>query len=238
MKVCCIGDIHGTNKFLDCYEQILKEDNDCEKIIVFGDHFDPYEHFTIDEMIEKYNKFSEISQKDERIISLLGNHDLSYYVISSDKTNRTHRWKGASRITDCIMSNLDKSYMCYRIGDWLFSHAGVSQKWLDFYTRYYSDFSKKILNNHLGWTKNELYTMFKYFENDMSGYGNDPYQGCTWIRPTSLVTCGIEGYNQVVAHTRVDENTKITMDNGKDLWLIDTCGKSNYFTLNIESEGE
>ena len=149
MKVCCIGDIHGTDKFLTCYNDILKNDNDCEKIIVFGDHFDPYQYFSLEEMIEKYNKFSEILKEDSRIVSLLGNHDLSYYIISNDLTNRTHKWRGASKITDCIVSNLDKSYLCYRINDYLFSHAGVSKYWIDEIKQYVSNpnYADRILNN-------------------------------------------------------------------------------------------
>lgn len=69
MKVCCIGDIHGTDKFLTCYDNILKNDNDCDKIIIFGDHFDPYINVSIDEIIEKYNEFIQISKEDNRIIS-------------------------------------------------------------------------------------------------------------------------------------------------------------------------
>ena len=33
MKICVIGDIHGTTKWIDCYQQILEKDNDCDKII-------------------------------------------------------------------------------------------------------------------------------------------------------------------------------------------------------------
>ena len=60
MKVCAIGDIHGTNKFLDCYMDIKKNDDDCEKIIVLGDHFDPYDNISLDEMAEKYSEFIDI----------------------------------------------------------------------------------------------------------------------------------------------------------------------------------
>lgn len=236
MKVCCIGDVHGTDKFLTCYKNILEKDNDCEKIIVFGDHFDPYEHFSLDEMIEKYDKFSEILNEDERVISLLGNHDLSYYIISGDETNRTYKWRGASRITKCIQSNLDKSYLVYKIGDYLFSHAGVSQEWFDHKNAFYKESCDKVFENHKGWTEKELVQLASFSPMDFSHYGNDPDQGPTWIRPQALAQTPYGDYNQVVAHTRVKEISKILMDNGKDLWLIDTCGNPDYLTLNIESE--
>ena len=31
MKICVIGDIHGTTKWIDCYQQIIEKDNDCDK---------------------------------------------------------------------------------------------------------------------------------------------------------------------------------------------------------------
>lgn len=233
MKVCCIGDIHGTDKFLTCYKNILEKDNDCDKIIVFGDHFDPYEHFTIEEMVEKYNKFSDILKEDERIVSLLGNHDLSYYIIQYDRTNRTHTMRGASMITNCIKSNLDKSYLVYKIDNWLFSHAGVSQEWYEHKSHYFPESIKKILTNQKGWTTSELTQLVKWYEGDFSGYGDNTLQGCTWIRPSSLCQTPFGDYNQVVAHTRVDEIEKVEMSNGKDLWLIDNCGKPEYLTLEI-----
>lgn len=233
MKVCCIGDIHGTDKFLTCYNNILQNDNDCEKIIVFGDHFDPYKHIHMSEMIEKYNEFIDISKKDSRIISLLGNHDLAYYIIRMDTTNRTSKFY-ASKISKYIWSNLKSSYLCYRINDYLFSHAGVSKNWLDLIDKYdNANYVNKIFNNYKGWTETELCDLVSFYPLDKSYYGDDVHQGCTWIRPTTLVECAVEGYNQVVAHTRVENITQLNMDNKKDLWLIDTYGKPDYLTLNI-----
>lgn len=140
MRVCCIGDIHGTEKFLQCYNDILKNDNDCEKIIVFGDHFDPYKHITIEEMVEKYNEFIEICHEDSRVVSLLGNHDLSSYIIWRDKTNRTARF--CRPIIEAIEPNLPDSYLCYKIGNYLFSHAGVSWVWFNSLKPEYQDFGE------------------------------------------------------------------------------------------------
>ena len=229
MKICCIGDIHGTNKFTNCYNNILNNDNDCEKIIVFGDHFDPYDNITAQTCLEKYDEFNEIRKQDNRIVSLLGNHDLSYYIISNDKTNRTSRWS-CRDFRNAILKNLDESYLCYKIGDYLFSHAGVSADWINGLDDIYKE---RILNNYTGWSESELEKIVSFFPYDRSCYGDDTHQGCTWIRPTALYTNPYEDYNQVVAHTRVNEITTIKMTNDKDLYLIDTSGKPDYLTLEI-----
>ena len=132
MKIAVIGDIHGTTKFLECYKNIQKNDSDVEKIIVLGDWFDPYVVIDFDTMIERYNEFVKIWKSDDRIISILGNHDLAGYIISNDSTNRTLRFdKMRRQIREVIEPNLSESYLTYKIGDYMFSHAGVSQDWLN-----------------------------------------------------------------------------------------------------------
>lgn len=228
MKVCCIGDIHGTEKFLQCYNDILKNDNDCEKIIVFGDHFDPYDYFTVDEMVEKYNEFIQICHEDSRIISLMGNHDLAGYVIGKDRTNRTIKF--CRPIIEAITPNVKNSYLCYKIGNYLFSHAGVSKTWFESLE---PEYQERILGNYTGWTEKELNDVACFYDGDYSWCGDDVHQGCTWIRPDSLSDDPLGEYNQVVAHTRVDEITKVPMSNGKDLWLIDNKQKPKYLVLDI-----
>ena len=235
MKVCVIGDIHGTDKFIKCYEKILKKDNDCEKIIVMGDHFDPYTQIDIDTMIHRYHQFIYVWESDERIISLLGNHDLESYIIPGG-TNRTARSRRVFEIiSNSIKDNLKDSYLIYKIGNWLFSHAGVSQDWLDYNEEYKDD----LLSNKKGWDVKDLDILCSYYDGDWSGYGNHTRQGCTWIRPDALISNLPEGYNQVIAHTQVkkilnlkDENPAAGIKN--DIWMVDNQRKPEYLVLNIE----
>lgn len=236
MKVAVIGDIHGTTKFLECYKNIQETNPDVDKIIVLGDWFDPYLDIDIDIMIERYNEFVKIWKSDSRIISILGNHDIAGYIIQNDYTKRTIRYgKGRQRITDAIEQNLSESYLTYKIGDYIFSHAGVSQDWLndiDIYDGY--NYVNDIMNCKKGWTADELSDICTFYPYDWSGDGTNKYQSCVWIRPQALYSCAIEGYHQVVAHTRVEQIIKIQLLNGKDLWLVDDDQKPNYLLLNID----
>ena len=236
MKVAAIGDIHGTTKFLECYTNIQKNDSDVDKIIVMGDWFDPYEDINLDIMIERYNKFVEIWKSDNRIISIVGNHDIAGYIIQNDCTNRTERFfKNKQKITDVIKPNLSESYLTYKIGDYIFSHAGVSQDWLHDISQYANcNYVHNIMNCKKGWTEDELTDICTFYPYDFSGYGIDKHQSCVWIRPQALYSCAIENYNQVVAHTRLKEITKVSLENGKDLWIVDDDQKPNYLLLNIE----
>lgn len=237
MKVAIIGDIHGTTKFLECYKNIQENDSDVEKIIVLGDWFDPYIDIDLDTMIERYNEFVKIWKSDDRIISILGNHDIAGYIIVNDSTNRTMRYgKGRQRITDVIEQNLSESYLTYKIGDYIFSHAGVSRDWLNDIDIYDGcNYVNDIMNCKKGWTEDELTDICTFYPYDFSESGIDKHQSCVWIRPQALYSCAIENYNQVVAHTRIKEITKVSLENGKDLWIVDDDRKPNYLLLNIEN---
>ena len=235
MKVAVIGDIHGTTKFLDCYTKIQQNDPDVDKIIVLGDWFDPYLNIDLDTMIERYNEFVDIWKSDDRIISILGNHDIAGYIITNDLTSRTRLGKMGQRITEVIEPNLSESYLTYKVGDYIFSHAGVSQGWLDEIGQYsYANYVDDIMNCKKGWTADELSDICTFYPYDFGGCGNNKHQSCVWIRPQALYSSAIEGYNQVVAHTRVEEILKVQLLNGKDLWLVDDDQKPNYLILNIE----
>lgn len=94
----------------------------------------------------------------------------------------------------------------------------------------------------------------KYSIQDFSRWGNSPYQGPTWIRPTMLAKHPYGNYHQVVGHTMIcieqnrefcfggsdfnvekSENGfyKVKMINDKDLWFVDNEGKSEYLVLSL-----
>lgn len=234
MKVAVIGDIHGTTKFLECYKNIQEIDSDVDKIIVLGDWFDPYVNIDLEVMIERYNEFVKIWKSDDRIISILGNHDIAGYIIN-DNTNRTYKGAPRQKIEEVIVPNLSESYLTYKIGDYMFSHAGVSQEWLNDISQYSScNYVDDIMNCKKGWNEDELSDICIFYPFDFGGCGNNIHQSCVWIRPQALYKCAIDGYHQVVAHTRVEEITKVSLENGKDLWIVDDDQKPNYLIINID----
>lgn len=238
MKVAVIGDIHGTTKFLECYKNIQENDSDVDKIIVLGDWFDPYIDIDLDTMIERYNEFVKIWKSDNRIVSILGNHDIAGYINLNDCTNRTYKY-GVPRqkIAEVIEQNLPESYLTYKIGDYIFSHAGVSQEWLNDIAQYTScNYVDDIMNCKKGWGNDELSDICTFYPYDWTGCGDNAHQSCVWIRPKTLYSCAVDGYHQVVAHTRVEEITKVSLKNGKDLWIVDDDQKPNYLILNIEEK--
>lgn len=253
VEVAVIGDIHGTKKFIEGYEHILKNNNQVKKIVVMGDHFDPYDNIPFDTMVGRYKDFLSCMKNDNRIVSILGNHDLSSYIIKKDKTSRTiFEKKPYEIISSLIESNLENSRIMYKCGNYLFSHAGVSEVWVEKIAEPISFNFEKL--NKVGWNADELTSLVNFYPFDFSGYGNDPNQGPTWLRPYMLINNPYGEYNQVVGHTMVCiENNrkfliedygyktetygnfyKVKMKNGKYVWFSDNAGDSEYLVLEIE----
>ena len=253
MEVAVIGDVHGTTKFLEGYEHILKHNNHVGKIIVMGDHFDPYEDIPFKTMVERYEEFIKCMKSDDRIVSLLGNHDLSAYVIHNDSTNRTaYIPSHAEKISELIGSNLGESRIMFTMGNHLFSHAGVTAQWM-LCVAEPAGYNFEILNKK-GWTPGELSSIVSYSPRDYSGWGNDTLQGPTWVRPPALHRDPYANFDQVVGHTmvcikenrdfmfgstefniRVDSGFyRLTMSNGRTLWFTDNEGRPEYLVIRVD----
>ena len=109
----------------------------------------------------------------------------------------------------------------------IFSHAGISKVWWE-----NLKLGEPTKENLLKINELEPSELFAFTPSSMSDYCGDSFtQPCTWIRPTSLAMNHIEGWDQVVGHTRVRkpgnvmpdlefyrENWNITM---KEFWCID-----------------
>ena len=131
-------------------------------------------------MIERYNEFVNIWKSDSRIISILGNHDIAGYIIYNDCTNRTIKFGTmAKRITTAIESNLSESYLIYKIGDYIFSHAGVKSRVVNDIQYPYHNYAEDIMNCKKRMdrqTSYPIYVLFIHF--DWSGNGSNKHQSC------------------------------------------------------------
>ena len=102
----------------------------------------------------------------------------------------------------------------YIYNDIIFSHAGISQVWLD-------NIGIQDINEINSLPPSEI---FGFTPDSMwDDSGTSETQPLTWIRPQSLVTCNIENYDQVVGHTPVKVITDIykSTKKKKHIWLCD-----------------
>ena len=133
-KILIIPDVHGRT-----FWRTALETGNYEKVIFLGDYVDPYVYEGIDKL-EALSNFKDILSlkiiHQDRVILLLGNHDLSYY------SDHFHNIVGSDRYDYKNEEELQHLFRGWRrffklaheetIGGkrYLFSHAGITMSWL------------------------------------------------------------------------------------------------------------
>jgi len=209
MKTVVIGDIHGRS----LWKLIINQEQDADRIIFIGDYFDSFDI----KGEEQLNNFLDIIEykktSGKEVIMLIGNHDHHYFPEVGDTGTSGYQRIFKHQIEPTVDANREYLQMAYQFDEFLFSHAGVSSKFMD------SVFGED------GWKLetmvNDLNELFKYkplsFNFGMAvsmkkmsyldPYGDNEEQSPIWIRPRSLMAANRNTLRteviQVVGHTGV-----------------------------------
>ena len=241
MKTLVLGDIHGRTIWKDIIE---KENPD--RVIFLGDYVSTHGFETAKEQLDNLEEI--LQYKEERpdtTILLRGNHDTQHLGYS---------WAECSGWNGEVWSKMSQSEFkerFLRLTQWIyvdedlctiFSHAGVSARWLKDVERHivrtrgpqYDDgtIDQEVLIELIntiepcalfGFSSNNCYDMC----------GTSPTQPPTWIRPETLCECNVIGYDQVVGHTPQRKISKMVQSTkGKQtIWLCDSLGFGNYLII-------
>lgn len=132
MKIIVSPDVHG-RKFWEVTREHISE---CDKVVFLGDYFDPY-NFEGISVVYAINNFREIlslaREYPEKVVMLLGNHDLPYFSEDYRALAKWHcRWSREwhSKIAVILAANRELFKIAHVEDDILFTHAGCSTKWL------------------------------------------------------------------------------------------------------------
>lgn len=181
MRIIVIGDIHGRNIWKDI---VNKEKG---LFIFLGDYFDSFD-IPLEEQIGNFQDILEFSKNNDCIL-LAGNHDYHYLVPGESFSG--FQFSGYATINWLLTTANLRIVARYK--DFLFSHAGITNTWLN--GRDLEDVNDFNLKE------------FRF--NGRNVYGDDVTQGPLWVRPASLNLDGLKsvgGVNiiQVVGHTQQD----------------------------------
>lgn len=101
-------------------------------MVILGDYLDPYTSFEGITHEQAYDNFVEllkfVRDHKNQVIMLLGNHDLFYFDDNLECCR--HDYKNYDAISKLFKDNEDLFKFAHKEGDYLFTHAGVSDKWL------------------------------------------------------------------------------------------------------------
>ena len=203
-------DVHGR----DFWENIIDTYNGEIPVIFLGDYLDPYkEEGVTDKDAEKtFKKIWDFKEKwGDKVILLLGNHDLSYY----DYYFRTCRFSNENAEWYCnfLKENINKFKISHSIINnektIIFSHAGIHPLWLK-YNNLEQKFDSEYINNIFENNPN-LFYQYTYYRGGYKRAGSP-----IWSDIREYVTLDEEKVPedvlQIVGHTQLITDT-LTFNN-------------------------
>jgi predicted MPP superfamily phosphohydrolase len=214
MKTLSIGDIHGMNvlseiKLVDKVEQY-------DKIIFVGDYVDS---FNIDNltMIDTLKQIINYKiENPDKVILLLGNHDIQYLLGYSKYGCSGYRAEISSDLYTIFNENRDLFQVAYQYDNYIWTHAGIHQGWFEF--SFKGDIDENIADqlNKEDWYKNQSLFDVGHIR---GGYKN--VGGPFWCDKTELRSAPLKGYNQIVGHTTNKYNIEKEYVKNCELVFID-----------------
>lgn len=238
MLIGIIPDVHQTTHFIKMVEDNISR---LDKLIFLGDYVDnwleqPWWNIPEHNPINVINKIVSYKKKySSKIDLLLGNHCLSY--LSSNPISKKvsgHQHEHDKEIAQAFLNNIDLFKIAVKYDNWVISHAGFSNTWVNNQKEKGFDKDKETI---IDWcNKMILEKNFHYF--DWTGLaspsGDEITQTPTWIRPFSLIK---DSYfpNQLVGHSEAEFAPIFVKDKGTNLILVDSPEHTCYFELDTNN---
>lgn len=193
MKILINPDIHGRV----FWKYSTEHKDEFDKIIFLGDYLDAY---SPDLLLKEEDNFKEIIQfkKDnpDKVILLLGNHDCHYI---NDKIYEASRYNPSKHDSyqKLFLDNIDLFQLIYIYDKYLFSHAGVYQKWMDL--------NKLTLKDLLDCDLDKLSKSLNWIDYFRGGFYD--VGSCIWadIRDSGTEKL-LKGYYHIFGHTQLKFN--------------------------------
>jgi hypothetical protein len=238
MKLVAIGDIHGRN----IWKQIVAKEHDADEFVFVGDYFDS---FTV-KGPDQINNFLDIiefkKQSKVPVTLIIGNHDHHYYPGVDDSGTSGYQTLLAPSIKHVVGENKQYLQAAYQVGEFVFTHAGLSSEWLDDSIVMWDVPNLAMYVNDLFYYQPQklAYRSYKQVGDQVygaQGYGNETFQGPLWIRPKSLMRANKNTLRkqiiQVVGHTPQDTIDIKGTSTGGRYYFIDTLeyGQNQYLVV-------
>ena len=210
MKIAVIGDLHGKG----CWKKLLEGRTDSfDKIVFMGDYSDDsWVTFSDEEIVNNLKEVIEFKKNNnDKAVLLIGNHDFQYIV--GYPTASRYRKSYAKEMNEIFNNNTSIFDTIYIYNGYIFTHAGITNGWIDYIKNKYD--IKDINIDNVEDTINMVYENDKNDCNIASFRrgGGSEFAGILWADIEDLYDDAWIGYNQVVGHNRVKPGSIIKKDN-------------------------
>jgi 3',5'-cyclic AMP phosphodiesterase CpdA len=125
MRILAIGDIHGRDNWKDAAKRV----DEFDQIVFTGDFCDSFDKKDID-ILHNLNEILNFKKEyGDKIILIHGNHDLMNYYYQP-RSCSGFRFTMMHDLYDLFSRWYGTFQLAHSVGNYLFSHAGVSLTWL------------------------------------------------------------------------------------------------------------
>lgn len=226
MKILTIGDLHG-RKVLD---QIKLKIDKSDLAIFLGDYVDPYPMedniYTGKDLLKYLNNIIQIKRDNpDKVILLLGNHDVHYFY--NDEYCTRYDYSLRPFLSKIYLSNLHLFQVAHQIDNNLWTHAGVTKKWLKKYESIFKEYGLKKDYSNLADILNELlYTEHRDILWEISPYRGaswDNVGGPLWADAQESCLSVLPNMKQFVGHTSLIKKEHVKRNNGDGEGEVTYC---------------
>lgn len=214
-----MGDIHTHfDTLFEIYNKVKPD-----SVIILGDYFDSFSRPPYETQIKGFEDLIKLKKEHESknigdFILILGNHDFHYSNFCTDTYsgfNQDIKNNGRQLITDAIIDGTLTVAFIDELNKCIYSHAGVTKYWFE---------NVLVANGSLSEINNveKIQSLNFNWITGFNNYGNTISQSPIWVRPDSLISNHLEGWNQVVGHTHTKGPIIHDLEDNVKLYVIDT----------------
>lgn len=192
-KLIAIGDVHGLSK----WRNVIEAHPTASRYVFLGDYCDPYVcAITDEEVVKNLTDIIGFKKKyPERVVLLLGNHDMHYIRPELPKGSR-YKPSLAIQLNNLYNDNKELFQFAFACNHLLFTHAGVSRSWFDAF----GGVPTKSLAGQINERKDDpLLLQCGFLRGGRSDFGGPLWADIEEFSNYEL----FPGYIQIVGHNRV-----------------------------------
>ena len=206
-----IGDVHG----LDLWRDVVEAHPECG-VVFLGDYLDPYRYVHKGKLLDNLRAIMQLKRdRPEDVVLLLGNHDLHYFCEEACVGTRFDM-EIAADASKLFLDNIHLFQYAFQDGEYLFTHAGVSQEWFD--NDFCGDAARPIADQLNNPAADQVPALLRV------GYARGGRAcdtgGIFWADKSELEE-PLYGFTQIVGHNRVAEVTEHTCPGGGRIVFCD-----------------
>ncbi|GAB3888183.1 metallophosphoesterase [Spirosoma agri] len=232
MNILTVSDLHGRTVWREA------DFNAYDQIIFLGDYTDGY---GADDETIYANLLSIIElkqQQPDKFVLLVGNHDAQYLHYPNYRCSG-FRPRAQPELSTLFETYADYFQIAHQIGAYLFSHAGVTNKWL---ARLLAKTDRNPVSITSGYAladllnsvhKRPVQTQRILFEVGPRRGGYDPFSGPIWADQSESKVDYLLGFHQTVGHTPVEKFKTVGTSSGSITYIDVLQTKTAFYELII-----